>query len=62
MTSNASTPEQAHPIAAPSQAVIWACPVGFGLLLSFNVMPVSYTHLDVYKRQPLIGGPIDQQE
>lgn len=38
MTSNASTPEQAHPIAAPSQAVIWACPVGFGLLLSFNVM------------------------
>ncbi len=37
MTDKASVPEQAHPLATPAK-LIWACPLGFGLLLSFNVM------------------------
>ena len=43
-----------------------AFPVGVRRMMSHGVTalglltqaPVSYTHLDVYKRQPLMGGPV----
>ena len=41
-------------------STLFAYLLGLPLGVALTVTPVSYTHLDVYKRQPLPAGPGDR--